>query len=101
MKFKKLPQVTVYVEYRCQAGEGFDPPADRLLRARVVQYDAEGPVFGAELIAPRKLTDRHIGQLQTICIKALQNQADQIVFQYEPRLRLECEVYPIEAARSA
>lgn len=92
---KPFNTVVVFVEWRCQS-EGV--PEDRLVRARVVETITRSGgscrQFGAELIAPRKITDHHLGQVHTICIEKLRELADRIVFRYEPLMGLADEVYP-------
>lgn len=94
---KPFQSITVYVEYRYDAGG--DRPRDRLLRARVAQTVTHtGGVcraLGEELIAPRKLTDRDMPTVHSLCLAQLRGLAQRVTFEYDALLGLEPEQYPI------
>jgi hypothetical protein len=94
---KPFERITVFVQYR-MVGDGM--PEDRLVRARVIEtLTHRGGLcreLGRELIAPRKLTDRQMSQVHTICLSALRGLANRVVFQYEPLMAMLPEEYPIE-----
>jgi hypothetical protein len=79
----KLESIHVYVEYRMSGAPG-EIPRDRLLRARVRQWTAEGWTFGKELIAPRRVFN--VRQVEEICIAKLWRRTRKIIFDYEERL---------------
>jgi len=96
MRTKPFKSITVYVEWRCKS-EGV--PDDRLIRARVIETvtpkGGQARCFGEELIAPRKITDRQMSVLHTLCLAQLRDIADAVIFRYEPLMGLQQEEYPI------
>ena len=98
---KPFQSVTVCVEFRMVWADG-EAPHDRLLRARVVEtVTSRGGVcraYGEELIAPRKLTDRNMGDVHVICLAQLRHLTKRVVFRYDELLALEPEEFPIKGA---
>ena len=86
----KLETIHVYIEYRMKSEPG-RRPADKVLRARVRQESSDGFVYGAELIAPRRIVEPY--QAKQICCQKLVPLAKNIVFEFDPLIGLPAEIW--------